>query len=166
MHNLVRNTPTLQYPIELVACGMLDNSQSTTSVGERLNNLRQHDQAWRSLNWSNDLRLTVPSNGRMDNKQGLILVTKERVHPERGVDVIQLPSRARNIAYRRWTITPGREDDPFGPGQIYEVRRREQRARRTVFTHGRFQVDASQDLLIIRHGMAMYVSGSQQWFHY
>ncbi|KZV61450.1 hypothetical protein PENSPDRAFT_759426 [Peniophora sp. CONT] len=135
LRNLVRSTPLLQYPIELLACGMLDNTQSATTVGERLANLRLHDQAWRTLRWSHAIKLAVSDDGRMDSKQGLIVITKETFDPQRGVNVVQLPSSARNVALQRWSIKPGREDDPFGQGQIYEV-------------------DASQDLLVIRHGMA------------
>lgn len=121
MYNLVRSTPALQYPIELIACGMLDNGQSATSLGERLVNLRRHDQAWRTLRWSHDIQFGIPFDGRIESKQGLVLVTKERLHPERGVDVMQLPSSARNVAFRQWTIEPGQEGDPFGHGQIYDV---------------------------------------------
>ena len=122
MHDLVRNTPVLQYPIELVACGMHDNLESKTAVGERLDNLRKHDQAWRTLRWSRDIQFSVPPDSRMDSKQGLIFVTKENTRPERGIEVVQLPSDARNVAHRRWSISPGHEDDPAGHGQIYEVR--------------------------------------------
>ncbi|VDC04069.1 unnamed protein product [Peniophora sp. CBMAI 1063] len=135
LHALVQNTPALQYPIELAACGMSDNQSSATALCERLNNLRRHDRTWRTLCWSHDVRLSVPSGGRMESKQGLITITKERDHPERAMDIIQLPSNARSIALRRWTIRPGREDDPAGNGQVYDV-------------------DASQDLLVIRHGAA------------
>ncbi|KZV75097.1 hypothetical protein PENSPDRAFT_731848 [Peniophora sp. CONT] len=133
LRQLIRNTPLLQYPIELIACGMRDNPQSGNSMAERLDNLRRHDQAWRSMSWSNTVRIRVPSEGRVESKQGVMLVTKETVHPERGVEVQQLPSSTRDIPRQVWTIKPGSDEEYDGEREVYEV-------------------DASQDLLIIRHG--------------
>ncbi|KZV71857.1 hypothetical protein PENSPDRAFT_684214 [Peniophora sp. CONT] len=135
LHNLVRNTPALQYPMELVACGMRDNLQSTTPLVQRLDHLRQHDQAWRTLSWTNNVALTVPPRGRVYCRQGVLLVAKERTHPGLGVDVQQLPAMTRNVPHQVWTIEPRRNggSDSDGRGQIYEV-------------------DASQDLVIIRQG--------------
>ncbi|KZV71362.1 hypothetical protein PENSPDRAFT_734124 [Peniophora sp. CONT] len=120
LHQLVRNTPTLQYPIELVAYGMCDNPRSTTALTERLDRLRQHDQAWQTLSWANYVGLTVPLMGGVRSRQGLMLVAKDR-YPESGVDVHQLPARTRNIPHRVWKIAPGHDEDLHGQGEIYEA---------------------------------------------
>ncbi|VDC04077.1 unnamed protein product [Peniophora sp. CBMAI 1063] len=131
---VVRSTPMLQYRIELVACGMRDNPRSETTTANKLENLRRHDQAWRLLRWSDDVRFRIPRDGHVESKQGVILITKERARPDHGAEVQLLPSDTRNIPRRSWTIEPGHNEELNGDDrEIYEV-------------------DASQDLLLIRHG--------------
>ena len=101
---------------------MRDNPESTNDMMKRLDNLRRHDQAWRSLRWSTDIRLRVPTEGRTESKQGIMLVTEDKDHAERGVEAQQLPSESRSIPGQFWTIKPGSDEELEGERAVYEVR--------------------------------------------
>lgn len=58
----------------------------------------------------------------MDNKQGVMLYTKEKTRPDHGVEVHQLPSSTRNVPRRHWTIQPGGDIELDEEREIYEVR--------------------------------------------
>ncbi|KAI0056621.1 hypothetical protein BV25DRAFT_1555794 [Artomyces pyxidatus] len=51
---------SLQYKLELAACGMLDGTrgQQVLDTPERLERLRRYDTAWRELEWTGSVRLS------------------------------------------------------------------------------------------------------------
>ncbi|KAI0057319.1 hypothetical protein BV25DRAFT_1902777 [Artomyces pyxidatus] len=51
LDTLISDSVRLQYKIELLACGMVDGSQ-TLDAAEKLKRLRLYDAAWRSLEWT------------------------------------------------------------------------------------------------------------------
>ncbi|KAI0063930.1 hypothetical protein BV25DRAFT_1837464 [Artomyces pyxidatus] len=54
LNKMVTESASLQYKIELAACGMLDGprNERTAGVAERLRRLRLYDAAWRQLKWT------------------------------------------------------------------------------------------------------------------
>jgi hypothetical protein len=57
INNLFKVSPKLQYGLELQAAEFLDNLYCTGSLSSRLIQLKDYEQAWRKLSWSQD---TVP----------------------------------------------------------------------------------------------------------
>ncbi|KAI0056613.1 hypothetical protein BV25DRAFT_1832032 [Artomyces pyxidatus] len=55
----ITTSASLQYKVELAACGMLDGmrGQQTLPTSERLDRLRQYDAAWRELRWTQSIHL-------------------------------------------------------------------------------------------------------------
>ena len=106
---------------------MRDNPQSLTAAGERLDNLRKYDEAWRTLGWSNDVWWSTPSAELVRSEQGVFLALKDGAQLDMGMDIRQLPSRTRNVPHQFWTIKPlierGNEEDEEGTREeeVYEV---------------------------------------------
>ncbi|KAI0059704.1 hypothetical protein BV25DRAFT_1828684 [Artomyces pyxidatus] len=59
LRDLITDSVTLQYAIELFACGMLDGAQGphTVPVPDRLDRLRHYAVAWERLLWTNHISL-------------------------------------------------------------------------------------------------------------
>ncbi|KAI0056624.1 hypothetical protein BV25DRAFT_1903137 [Artomyces pyxidatus] len=91
----ITNAVSLQYTVELAACGMVDGMrcQETLSLSERLERLRQYDAAWRQLKWSDCTLLPHLTNDRVVIHVGAY---KFGIFSKRNV-VQELPSKLRGL---------------------------------------------------------------------
>ncbi|KAI0056595.1 hypothetical protein BV25DRAFT_1832015 [Artomyces pyxidatus] len=57
--NTITYSTSLQYKVELAACGMLDgrHGSQTLDIPERLERLKEYNAAWRKLEWTADIQL-------------------------------------------------------------------------------------------------------------
>ncbi|VDC04080.1 unnamed protein product [Peniophora sp. CBMAI 1063] len=125
LHDLVRGTPSLQYPIELAAGGMCDNPHGTdTSISEHLKNLRLHLGAWFTLRWTSDMFFHAPPGNALLCEQGLVMFEQKRDSLIKGIgfNVHQLPASTRNVVYGHWTVTPGIDKESSLGSEVYAVR--------------------------------------------
>ncbi|KDQ64233.1 hypothetical protein JAAARDRAFT_683245 [Jaapia argillacea MUCL 33604] len=90
----------LQYKIELDVTKMSDNPSSNLSVGERLSRLKAHQEAWKNLEWRQEVPLP-PLDPDIWELQGGVLAQGKC---EQGLTVTQLGGDSRGIPTREWDV--------------------------------------------------------------
>ena len=92
---------SLQYRTELFAAGLTD-CPSQAIVAARLEKLRAHQAAWKSLKWSQESVIVLPNYVVFENFGGVFAVGIGTYTD--GIRFIQLPSVLRGIDMRDWSI--------------------------------------------------------------
>lgn len=121
---IIDGTAALQYTIELAVSGQRDNCRydPVDSSKEKLDRLKKHQEAWKELKWSRDLKIPMSSGGLWEIYGGVLAQNTEQGE----IQFYQLPSDLRGIEEKRWTL-PG----DFG------------------FVVRDFSMDPGQDLLVL-----------------
>ncbi|KAF5312727.1 hypothetical protein D9619_002879 [Psilocybe cf. subviscida] len=121
---IIDGTAALQYTIELAVSGQRNNCHydPVDSSKEKLDRLKKHQEAWKELKWSRDLKIPMSSGGLWEIYGGVLAQNTEQGE----IQFYQLPSDLRGIEEKRWTL-PG----DFG------------------FVVRDFSMDPGQDLLVL-----------------
>ncbi|KAI0094795.1 hypothetical protein BDY19DRAFT_988597 [Irpex rosettiformis] len=91
-----------QYAIELAIAGLEDGPDSTMILAERLQRLREHQAAWRSLRWRTSRTIDMLRGGVWELYGGVLAQARGR-----GTLVFeQLPSAIRGITEDQWELVP------------------------------------------------------------
>ncbi|KAI0061476.1 hypothetical protein BV25DRAFT_1916843 [Artomyces pyxidatus] len=100
-NNIVAASVSLQYRIELAACGMLDSSRGGQSldITERLWRLRLYDTAWRTLQWKKEEKFTQFIGRPVPSLDGNTLVSRNvgQSGPAAGYSYYTIPSTMRGV---------------------------------------------------------------------
>lgn len=127
LHELIESSTPLQYQVALEAFGMQDGRTNVYfDPVERLEMLKNYIDAWRRLDWKDDITVSLPR--RTSSLMSNTFITDAGVsclnegHGDIAFKI--LPSRLRRIVARQWTQSVG-------------------------FTVYDLLVDVSQDLLIL-----------------
>ncbi|KAI0695131.1 hypothetical protein BC835DRAFT_1273744 [Cytidiella melzeri] len=102
LRDAITSSRECQYAIELPIAGMEDGPPSNMVLTERLQRLRDHQAAWRSLQWRTDKTIDMLDGGVWELYGGVL------AHA-RGRDTLvfnQLPSAIRGIPEHSWEVTP------------------------------------------------------------
>ena len=121
--NIITTTTSLQYIIELALAGQVDNPQCNLSAAARIDILRKHQSASRTLDWSRKYSISLGSGGLWELYGGVFGMSTT----DGALAFHQLPSDLRSVEQKMWTIGPD-----FG---IREMRD--------------FTMDPAQDLLVL-----------------
>ncbi|KAI0061536.1 hypothetical protein BV25DRAFT_1916889 [Artomyces pyxidatus] len=113
LHSLVAESVSLQYAIELFACGMFDGARGphTLSVRDRLNRLQRYSLAWEQLLWTGLLELPHFVGCRKPlTASGDVLVVQRvgggEPKDQVSLHVQRIPSELRAVDEHRSTNTP------------------------------------------------------------
>lgn len=91
-----------QYNLELAVAGMEDGPHGALLRSDRLQRLREHQTAWRSLRWKSEKTLPMLDGGVWELYGGVLARA-------RGRDTLvftRLPAEIRGISERQWELTP------------------------------------------------------------
>lgn len=102
MKDLVDQTPTLQYTINLAVAGQESSCAGVDSPAALLDALKRHQNAWDELKWSRQLRLPMRSGGLWELYGGVLAQSDE----EGGIFFYRLPSDLRSIEEKQWSLGP------------------------------------------------------------
>ncbi|KZT05998.1 uncharacterized protein LAESUDRAFT_680684 [Laetiporus sulphureus 93-53] len=119
--DLVKTAALLQYKVDLAVAGMEDGPPSIESPAERLQLLKKHQEAWRSLNFKDD-KIIPMLKGEVWELYGGVLA---QARSSNTLSFRQLPSIMRGIEEKEWVV------EAMG----FEIRD--------------FTMDPSQDLLVV-----------------
>ncbi|KAL4069738.1 hypothetical protein V8B97DRAFT_1872356 [Scleroderma yunnanense] len=98
---LITTNSPLQYALELAAAGKEDNPHSSLDYSGKLDTLRKHQAAWRTLQWTDikDIRML---RGNLWELYGGVLAQSDINDT---ICFRRLPSRIRGIEERVWSVT-------------------------------------------------------------
>ncbi|KAI0056900.1 hypothetical protein BV25DRAFT_1920639 [Artomyces pyxidatus] len=106
LHDIIAQSPLLQYAIGLTAAGLCDNPVDQTPVAARLDALKRYERGW------NDLLLPSlpptslqPGNSNVHILSGNVLACIDADEEPKTVSAMLIPSNLRGIAHRRWSLT-------------------------------------------------------------
>lgn len=102
LKDLVDQTPTLQYTINLAVAGQESCCANVDSPAALLNALKRHQNAWDELKWSRQSRLPMRSGGLWELYGGVLAQSDEKG----GISFIRLPSDLRSIEEKQWSLGP------------------------------------------------------------
>ncbi|KAI0057585.1 hypothetical protein BV25DRAFT_1920052 [Artomyces pyxidatus] len=105
IRTVVASSVSLQYIIELAACGMLDGPRGTQrlDVTERLRRLRLYDTAWRELHWTKEDKYPPLVGRRLPFIDGnmLIFLNLDQSGHTSGYTSHRIPSTLRGVEEQR-----------------------------------------------------------------
>ncbi|KAI0055525.1 hypothetical protein BV25DRAFT_1901474 [Artomyces pyxidatus] len=120
----IDHSVSLQYKIELAACGMLDgprDDRQSLDVTERLRRLQLYDDAWRTPRWAQQADFThlhglVPPESFFVSlsNEDLVFIRESHSFPPSSTTMVlqRLPSALRGVEERhREVVVPGRLND-------------------------------------------------------
>lgn len=116
--SIIQDNAVLQYKIELVVAGMDDGPPSTLGPAERLQMLKRHQEAWRTLGFSDET--TIPMlRGEVWELYGGVLA---QARGPQALSFRQLPSVLRGVQEKEWSLEDlGFEIRDFGMDPSQEL---------------------------------------------
>ncbi|KAF4623257.1 hypothetical protein D9613_002126 [Agrocybe pediades] len=99
----VLETAQLQLIIELAVAGKINGNYDAASSSARLQLLKAHQSAWRSLRWKKELKIPMKSGGLWELFGGVLGQSDE----DNSLYFYRLPSELRNIEAKEWSLSAG-----------------------------------------------------------
>ncbi|PPQ62966.1 hypothetical protein CVT24_006072 [Panaeolus cyanescens] len=143
MKDLICHTSSLKYKIALHKACLIDGpthdlGDIDASSSTRLQVLSEHQKAWKTLSWRQEMNITMTRAGLWELFAGVFAQNTI----DGGFEFHQLPSQLRSIQYETWTVNGGFD-----------------------FTVRDFGMDPTQDLLVLIESPPLQAQGRQYILH-
>jgi hypothetical protein len=126
LQELVDGTTYLAYLLLLGRYGMRDNPQSTTPLLQRLANLHEYVERWRTLCWSSTSEVITPEDTRACISMGGQAAVEATNYATGLLTIFLLPSAVRGVSSDEWTETyeagEGRLDCAFVSRRVLQYK--------------------------------------------
>ncbi|KAG1715996.1 hypothetical protein ID866_1161 [Astraeus odoratus] len=99
-NTLIVNDSSLQYILELAVAGKEDNPRSSLDYHQKLDTLRKHQTAWRTLDWTNVEDIPMLGGHLWELYGGVLAQT----NIDGSIRFRRLPSRIRGIEEMVWSV--------------------------------------------------------------